>query len=207
MARLIHEAGMGVTMSTRWARLVRGGLAAVIATFVAAFSHSVAGGEIPSWFSLGVSFALSLVVCVMLTARRLSLVRLAIAVSASQALFHTLFSAVGDAAPMATSMSGMHHGAAVVMSGPLGHHDGWMWTAHACAAVITILALRFGESALWGLLETARLFLARLLALASAVFADLPAVRSADRFFLPRALALLLSAMRHRGPPRFIAFA
>lgn len=194
-------------MSTRWARLVRGSFAAVIATFVAAFSHSVAGNEVPSWFSLGVSFALSLVVCVILTGRRLSLVRLAIAVTGSQALFHTLFTAVGDPTPVSSAVQGTHHGAVMVMSGPLAHHSGWMWTAHACAAVITILALRFGEGAWWGLVATARLFVARLLALASTVFVDVPVVRSADRFFVPRELAVLLSSRRHRGPPRSIAFA
>ncbi len=206
-------------MSTRWARLARGLAAACFATFVAAFSHSVASGEIANPISLVLSFALSLLVCVMLTGTSLSLVRLSIAVSVSQALFHTLFSAAGAPATGASATSAtitisdaggaMHHTGAIVASGPLAHHDAWMWGAHGFAALLTIVALRFGESAYWRLIHTARLHLTALVTLAIPVTFehDDATERVADRFFVPRKTAVLLSSMRYRGPPRSIAFA
>lgn len=199
-------------MGTRQARLVRGIVAAAVATFVAAFSHSVAAGEVPSTFSLAVSFALSVFVCVTLTGATLSLTRTVGAVAVSQAVFHTLFSAVGAPAATITATDATHH-ALVTVDAALAsghHHVGWMWAAHALAAVVTVVALRFGEGAWWGLVATARLALssiARWAAVATAAVAGVPRLAVADRFFIRRELGILLSAMRHRGPPRSIAFA
>jgi hypothetical protein len=190
-------------MDSRWARLARGFTAAGFATFVAAFSHTVAGGGAPSVFGLLASFVLSASACTMLAGRTLSLGRLTASVAVSQALFHGLFSSVGTPVPIAHDM------AAMGITPPLHEHSvGGMWLAHVIAAAITILALRYAEAAFWGLADTARLFLARLVALAFA--APVPLRRTLvvpERTALPADLAVLLSSMRHRGPPAACAAA
>ena len=182
-------------MDSRWARVARGVTAAAVATFVAAFSHWVSGGVAPSWFGVGVSLVISIMVCTMLTGRTLSTWRLAIAIGLSQFLFHALFSGLG------TPVVAQHHMGAMDAAAPHLHAAPTMWLAHAVAALITVVAFRFGERAFWGVFGTARLFLARLLVLVIPPL-DVPRpVVAVERRFLPRDLALLLSSMRHRGPP------
>lgn len=197
-------------MGTRWARLARGTIAAAVATFLAAFSHSVAAGEVPSTFSLTVSFALSVFVCVALTGRRVSLPRTAVAVAVSQTIFHTLFTAVGASAPIIGTTDAGHHTASTVTAAlaPTHHHGAGMWAAHALAALVTVLALRFGEGAWWAIVGTARFALSsvsRWAALRAAPAPSAPRLAVADRFFIRRELGILLSVMRHRGPPRVLA--
>lgn len=182
-------------MQSRWARVARGITAAGFATFVAAFSHSLAGGAAPSWFGVGASFVLSTMACTILAGRTLSLWRLVAAVGLSQFLFHSLFSGVG--APVAVE----HSMAAMETTLPHAHAAPTMWAGHAIAALVTVVALRFGARAFWGIADTARLLLARLLVVAVPQL-DIPRPVVATRpRFVPRDLALLLSPMRHRGPP------
>ena len=182
-------------MDSRWARVARGGAAASFATVVAALSHALSGGEAPSLFGVGVSLVISAMVCTMLTGRTLSLWRLAVSVGLSQVLFHALFSGLGTPAPVAHHMTGMDAVA------PHLHADPTMWSAHAVAGLLTIVAFRFGEQAFWGVAATARLLFARLLPVAIPVLAAQRPVVTVQRRFVPRDLSLLLSPMRHRGPP------
>ena len=182
-------------MDSRWARVARGGAAAAFATFVAALSHALSGGAAPSPFGVAVSLLISAMVCTMLTGRTLSLWRLAVSVGLSQVLFHALFSGLGTPAPVAHHMSAMDAVAPHLHAGPT------MWSAHALAALLTVVAFRFGEQAFWGVADTARLLFARLLP----ITIPAPPVRRplvvVERRFVPRDLSLLLSPMRHRGPP------
>ncbi|MEC5151460.1 hypothetical protein [Cryobacterium sp. GrIS_2_6] len=84
-----------------------------------------------------------------------------------------------------------------------------MSLAHLLAAVVTIVALRHGERAFGILVAAARLVVRRVL-----VASSLPVrARTARRapapalVFLPRDLGVLLSVMRHRGPPVTLRFA
>lgn len=84
-----------------------------------------------------------------------------------------------------------------------------MSLAHLLAAVVTIVALRHGERAFGILVAAARLVVRRVL-----VANRLPVrARTAHRapapalVFLPRDLGVLLSVMRHRGPPVTLRFA
>lgn len=82
-------------------------------------------------------------------------------------------------------------------------HDAAMWAAHAVAAVLTIVVLRHGERAFWSLFASAALAIRSVWAPLTPVVVPgasyaLPPVA---RVFVPRALAMLLSTMRHRGPP------
>jgi hypothetical protein len=197
-------------MTTRWARVARGCVAAVFSVFVALLSHLIVGGSRPSAFALVACVVLATLVCVALAGKRMSLPRLSISVGFSQFLFHEFFSLWSTSA--LPNDSGHHPvGGQMLMTvtsmpapaQPMAT-DPSMWLAHAIAAVITIAALLNGEKAFWGLFQIARLWIAALSSrpdrgpLPSGTH-PVPVV--AVPSFLPRDLNLFLSSMRHRGPP------
>jgi hypothetical protein len=204
-------------MATRWARFMRGWVAASFSTFVAALSHTLGGGAAPGVLAVIVSLAFAGMVCVALSGRTLSWSRVAASVIVSQLIFHGLFSlgAAGGAlsadATARASLSAHHHAAldlAQGVTGPTGahgaNHDGaGMWIAHGIAALVTILALCYGEAAFWGTLATARLVIRRVVTIAAAITPPAPARRipSPGLVFVAREPALVFSVMRHRGPP------
>jgi hypothetical protein len=203
-------------MTTRWARVARGSVAALLSVFVAAFSHVIGGGSLPNAFALAACVVLATLACVTLAGKRMSLPRLAISVGFSQFLFHGFFSLWSSpAVPIVTG----HHPAdgQMLMSitpmpapaGPMATDPG-MWLAHAIAAVITIAALRQGETAFWGLFEIARLWIGALTSRFTRgplPVGTHPTGAAAASTFLPRDLVLFLSSMRHRGPPLSIGHA
>jgi len=222
-------------MGTRWARFARGWIVALFSTFVAALSHALAGGAVPSIVAVVLSLAFAGIICIGLAGRTLSLGRMAVSVLISQLIFHGLFSFGGSGGALTVSPSatvppaasagsagaGAHeHGPIGLLadlgSASVGHsaaHDAtWMWVAHAVAALITIVALRHGETAFWGLFCTVRLGIRSVFSVLAGVLVGvtMPAItRSAAttaRVFAPRDLALVFSRMRHRGPPalRFV---
>lgn len=142
-------------MSTRWARLARGWLAAIGATFAAAFSHVVAGGGHPPFFAVALSLAFAGLACTVLAGRRFSRTRLALSVVASQFLYHGLFSVFGEssstAAPaVSDAASGHLHGAVLHSSSAAGIAGGLEWepvmlAAHAVAAIATLMLMLYGE--------------------------------------------------------------
>jgi hypothetical protein len=204
-------------MTTRWARVVRGVLAAVFATFVAAWFHSAAGGSPPSWLAVTVTLAGAIPAAVFLTGSTLSWIRLSLTVAASQFLLHITLGMSSQPfrqGPLAAA----HHGSTAIadpaavlnLAGVATHdilgHNGAMWPAHLLAAVVTILAVGHGEAAFWAVLALAGLSIA--IALASApTFAPRPYPQRSGgnpRARIPRSLAPL-SSMRLRGPPVSVA--
>lgn len=199
-------------MDSRWARVARGGTAAAFATFVAALSHTLAGGAVPTPFGVGASLVLASTGCILLAGRSLSLWRLALSVALSQTLFHAVFSGLG--APVARPGSLEHHGAsgltdaasdpAALDSAALhsAMPGATMILAHLVAGLVTVLAFRYAESAFWGLATTFGLFLSRLLGIAAiGHLAVGPAPRAVGRLF-PHDREPFLSSMRRRGPPQ-----
>lgn len=199
-------------MASRWARFARGWVTALLAVFVAALSHVAGGGGAPGPLSIALALAFSGMLCVALAGRTLSLLRLTVSVAASQGAFHLLFGLGGGTSALTMADSPDHGSMAVIvdtattatMKHGATHGDGWMWAAHAAAAVVTILALRRGEASYWAVLGYAR----SLLAVFIASFALFPvrlvvggAVAARARAALPRDLGVLLAAMRLRGPP------
>lgn len=200
-------------MTSRWARVARGGLVASVAISVAAFSHVAGGGAAPSSAGLALAGAFALLACIALAGRRLTLPRVALSVVLSQLVFHLLF-ALGGASAVSLSQAG-HHGAVTVgithagtTHGDIhtGHAGAGMWIAHAVAALVTIGYLRRGEREVWRLASTAvhqvvGLFRGRAIVLA--VTTDGLAVRVASQSRRPVRddLGAVLSALRHRGPP------
>ena len=197
-------------MATRWARFARGWLTAVVAVLVAALSHVAAGGQAPAPVSVSIALAFAGMVSVALAGKKLSLVKLSVSVGFSQVLFHLLFGLGGTAGSM--TMAG-HHGSATVIVGaasasPISPAMGWMWIAHALAAIVTIVALRRGERTFWTLVELARTALVTVVIALGLVLVPLRVARlraALHRVIEPVDLAVLLSPMRHRGPPRALA--
>ena len=201
-------------MTVRGMRFVRGWAAAFVATFIAAFSHVLAGGSAPDSPVLVLSLALSGLVCTVLAGRVLSLWRLSTAVVLSQGLFHGLFS-LGSAStaadPMAAHASHAAHtiqaasGSGLTGTGAMvmDHSSPLMWAGHALAALATIAVLRHGEVTAVRLIMALRLKLVCFLPIFR-----LPAVES-DARVIPadwpvralRNLGAPLLVMRHRGPP------
>lgn len=177
--------------------MARGWSAAAFAILAAAVSHTLAGGGAPTPFALLVSLVIAGAVCTVLTGRGLSRLRLAASVAVSQALFHGVFSA------LSTPVSTRHQMGVMVMDATTGGHAAaTMWLGHAAAALITIVVFTYAEAAFWGLATTARLFFARLLALADGLARRIAGhERGVDLAWVPPALTRLLSPMRHRGPP------
>lgn len=196
-------------MTSRWMRVARGTLAAAFATFIAAFSHVIAGGALPHIGAIALSFAVAMAACVALAGRSVSLWRTTASVGLSQIAFHTIFSGM-TATPAATRVvdaSGSHEHLLAFTTTALQagtHHSASMWAGHAVAAVLTILALRRGELAIVGLRASASVLFSRLVAAATlARVVPTVAAPRADwsRTALPRDLRVSLSTMRHRGPP------
>ncbi|CAH0206757.1 hypothetical protein SRABI128_01872 [Microbacterium sp. Bi128] len=190
----------------RGTRVARGAVGASLATFVALLSHVTAGGDVPGWLGILIPWALSFVVCTVLAGRRLSLWRLAPAVTLSQLLFHTLF-VLGAHDPAAAGH--VHGGALPSLAGPdltMVAPDAAMWAWHLVAATATTLALHRGErtiAVLRTLADRLGAWLRVRVALASAL--PRPVARRrvlAEIVAVVRPTSVLLAgSARRRGPP------
>ncbi|HEX6955896.1 MAG TPA: hypothetical protein VF156_13555 [Agromyces sp.] len=201
---------------SRGSRAVRGAAIAAFATLVASLAHTVGGGAPPGALALVLSLAFSAPLAMALTGERMSLARASVAALAAQAALHLLYAlgtpsagsvasvaphaAHGTAAPIRFDAVGLavvvDHGHAVAM--PVAHVVAAALTVavlaalgHAAAAV----ALAFGTAV-------------RGLRLLAAVLGDAPVatavrhvVASARRHGPPHLALVLLSSLRHRGPP------
>ncbi|UCR87948.1 hypothetical protein [Mycetocola spongiae] len=194
---------------SRLQRLARGASAAGVATFVALLSHISAGAPMPGALGVIAPLMLSIPVCVFLAGRRLSALRVSLAVVISQFLFHTLF-ILGAGGGTATAPAGAHaHHGPVLVTGSTeslhaGHVGPGMWAAHALAASLTVIAIYRGEAALRALLTLAALAVIRfigVLGLALPAPAGIPAsaAASAERVLLP--LGISRRTEPRRGPP------
>lgn len=204
-------------MTTRWARFARGWVVAGISTFVAALSHTIGGGAAPGALAVIVSLAFAGIICIGLSGRTLSLWRVIISVLTSQLILHGLFSLGAPGGLLQPGTAGAHqHGAvagalvdgaiadgAIGSAHAAGSHGASMWLAHLVAAAVTIVALRHGEAAFWSLFANARMVIRSLFVPLPAAVAPVSMQRIPNTacVFEPRDLGVLLSAMRHRGPP------
>lgn len=195
-------------MNSRGARLARGWVVGAFATALAALSHSVAGSGTPSSLGIVAGVLFGGMLGTLLTGRRPSLPRLAIAVGGSQLAFHSLFSLLGTTGSVS---AGHQHGAALVVSqGTANAHveSSSMWLAHAVAGVLTLAMLQRAERAAWRLLiELARLVAAPFRTAPSAPHPSPPQLAP---FTIPHPVSLLTrmmtAALSRRGPPISIAF-
>lgn len=199
--------------STRGERAGRGLIAAGVATFVAAFSHSLADGSPAPLLGVLLALVLAAPVCVALAGRSLSWARLSIAVGASQFAFHgLLLVGLGEGSFGWPASGAAHlHAAAAAMTSTAAspaleavahteHATPAMWIAHVCAAVITVLALGAGERAVVAILGLVRLArVSALLRWSPRAFGDPEPIPETWRLSMPR--LAVLTVMRLRGPP------
>lgn len=187
---------------------MRGFAASTLAIFTALAGHVTGGGEMPGFLGLVVPWVLSLMVCVLLAGRSLSLTRLSLSVSSSQFLFHALF-VLGTITPSGTSTPHVH-GAPLQLPPSTGipeavTADGSMWLGHAVAALVTVLALHRGERLALSLRQLATQAIRWLRRRIDAVLVrpglpSAPRVRGEFGMTAPVA-SVLLAALRGRGPP------
>ncbi|NRD27992.1 hypothetical protein [Frigoribacterium sp. VKM Ac-2836] len=203
-------------MGSRWSRLLRGSLTTVLALTVAAFSHVAGGGSAPGALGIGLALAFALPLAVAVTGKKLSAVRLSIAVAFAQLAFHTLFS-LGASTTAVTAIGGGHHGHdalvlssgdAAGMAGMAGMHAGpSMWIAHGVAAVATVVGIWFGERTVRALAELAREGVSAVVCALGLVLAlvvkpvKLRAVVARAARLVPHDSGLAWSTQPHRGPP------
>lgn len=188
-------------------------MAAAFATFIALMSHIAGGGALPGWVGIVVPLALSMIVCILLTGRKLSAIRTAGGVAVSQFLFHSLF--ILGTAPHASAGEGTsyhHHGAAAApaweSTATLITADATMWGWHAAAAVVTAAVLYRAERAaaiMHALAHAIRAWMRRVIvALVGILVEPARATRSAvDTTILPALSRLFVATARRRGPPAF----
>ena len=208
-------------MTTRWARLARGWLAAIGATFAAAFSHVVAGGGHPPFFAVALSLAFAGLACTVLAGRRFSRTRLALSVFASQFLYHGLFSVFGQSSTASPAVSqsapGHFHGVVLHPSSAPGLAGGLQWepamlAAHAVAAIATLTLMLYGEHLARAVVARAELAwdaaaagIMRVVALLRGALPALPSpasLRTTAEWTLLRPVpAVLPGSLLRRGPP------
>lgn len=195
-------------------RVARGTAAATIATFVAALSHTIGGGSFPPAPLLALALVLSIGWCTVVTGRRFGWTRVSLAVTASQMLFHGTFALSGGQGGHVVVVDSVHahHGAttlAVLGGGSAHEHDsGPMILAHLVAALVTIVALRLGESTATATAALSTVVRSLLPTIPALVPIGRPAgvrVRPDGSGFRPARTAVLLGGLRHRGPPAFLA--
>jgi hypothetical protein len=179
-----------------------------VTTFAVTVSHAVAAGTLPTIWSVLVAFVIASVICVGLAGRGLSWVRLALAVGASQLLFHLLLSVDFGASATSLAMPAGHlHHAAVPAAGSIVPAamgtvaSPAMWVAHLIAAVVTVAAIGAGEKAIAALVRLARSPFRKLRPVATAP-GPAPRVPMPERPVLVMRPSVL-SVMRRRGPPLF----
>jgi hypothetical protein len=94
--------------------------AALFSTFVALVSHVIAGGTLPGTLGIVVPLVFSILACVLLAGRQLSLLRLSLSVAISQLLFHTLFVLGASGGTSAASVAPLPAGHAALGHAALG---------------------------------------------------------------------------------------
>ncbi|MFG6474864.1 hypothetical protein ACFXP7_00580 [Microbacterium sp. P06] len=140
-------------MSNRAARASRGAVFAAVATITAAAAHTLGGGAPPSLLYCAILFALATPLAVALASPRPEPWRAALAVGASQLLFHGAFALMGDIGATSGSMMsvtpGHVHDTTMTMSADAAapaYAD--MTLLHVLAALVTVALVCRGESAL-----------------------------------------------------------
>lgn len=192
-------------------RLARGWIVGLVATTVAAVSHSLAGGHQPGMLSFGAALVFAGMLGTVVIAHRPSLPRLIVTVGVSQLAFHLVFSLLGAGGSSTASGAAMANMAAmdqVTVTAPVmpGHDhlaDPGMWIAHAIAAVLTILFLRRAELALWNMLtRLGRVIATRLSTVLVPVASDgAPRIPAWPARAVGPAERLLGASASRRGPP------
>ncbi|MGQ3383180.1 hypothetical protein [Glutamicibacter sp. TV12E] len=143
--------------SSRSARVLRGMVVAFCVTAVSLLSHVLAGGPVPGLLNVALPLSLSVLLCILLGGRHLTLIRLIIMVAASQMLFHLTFSMGSGHASMVEPGPGSHgaHDMSMILdlpqasAMPVAQHSGTsMVVAHVMAGIATVYFVHRGDELL-----------------------------------------------------------
>ncbi len=198
---------------TRWGRVARGTVAALVSVFFAAFAHSLAGGDLPGLAGIALCLTFSIIVCTAFAGRRMARTRLAASILASQAMYHWLFGSLGTlegaASPSAGTLGHVHNtpvdfGALSIVT----HDHGDMLWAHVAAAVMTFGVMAFGARSIASAVHAAKAFVLSLFPAftdAPLVFAPAQLCAQGVQLTTPRKRRIDHSGLRHRGPPARVA--
>ncbi|MEL0626121.1 hypothetical protein V6245_04085 [Salinibacterium amurskyense] len=193
-------------MIGRGAQVLRSSLVAAFSVFVAATAHIFGGGGAPSWVALVLALTFAAFISIPLVGKRMSLPRVAVAVTIAQTFFHTVFAVIGNPANIVAQSVGHHDVAFSAAAGAINHgaHGaGAMTVGHIVAGIITIVALRQGVTALGSITASAGRQLRRLFSPQGVpLVIRRTVVASAvcrDEIMAP--LRLLRSVVSLRGPP------
>jgi len=193
-------------MIGRGAQVLRSSLVAAFSVFVAATAHIFGGGSAPSWVALVLALTFAALISIPLVGKRMSLPRVAVAVTIAQTFFHTVFAVIGNPANIVAQSVGHHDVAFSAAAGAINHgaHGaGAMTVGHIVAGIITIVALRQGVTALGSITASAGRQLRRLFSPQGVpLVIRRTVVASAvcrDEIMAP--LRLLRSVVSLRGPP------
>lgn len=191
---------------------MRGAAVAAFATLVASVAHTVGGGAPPGPLALALSLAFSVPLAMVVTGERMSLLRASAAALAAQAVLHLLYALGAGGAGAAPSVAPHAAHAAstpiefAVVAIDHGHAVA-MPVAHVVAAALTVGMLGMFERAVAGV-ALASGAVVRGVRLLASVLRGLPVPTAPGlarpvvrREAPPSPGILLLSSLRHRGPP------
>ncbi|ANC29858.1 hypothetical protein [Isoptericola dokdonensis] len=193
----------------RSARVLRGGVAATVATGVALASHVAGGGAVPGLLGVLAPWVVSLWVGTLVGGRPARW-RAVVSVAAGQVAFHTLFVLGTPTGAVRTGGAHAHHAqlppvpASTDANVAALQGDTTMWVWHAAAAAATAALLFHGEALLHHLRHLAGLVVSWLLPRRDLVPVGAPrpvrpAVVAAGH--RPARHGPELSLLRRRGPP------
>ena len=200
---------------SRGARAARGAAVAVFATFVASLAHTVGGGALPGPVAVLVALAFSTPLAVVLTGARMRLLRTSAAALIAQAALHLLYAMGGSrtAGPADPGLAGhAGHAASAIdlaAAAPMVDHGhaAFMPLAHVVAAALTVAFLATADRAM-AAIAVAFGTAVRSIRLVIAVLGGLPVPTRPGTLAAtihpdvsPNRETLLLSSLRHRGPP------
>jgi len=193
-------------MIGRGTQVLRAAFVAAFSVFVAAAAHVLGGGNAPSWIALVLALTFAALISIPLVGKRMSFLRVAVAVTIAQTFFHTVFAVVGNPANVVAQSVGHHDVAFTAAAETINHgaHGaGAMTAGHIIAAIITIVALRQGITALGSIAATAGRHLRRLFSPQGVpvVVRSTVVASAVCRDDITATLQSLSSVVSLRGPP------
>lgn len=194
-------------MTSRQLRILRGAAASVVATVLAAVSHTVGGATAPHPLLVVSLVVLLTPAAALIVGRRPARHRIVATVLFAQLVFHGLFTLLGAPVivdPAVVPVGHVHDLSALLADRPVAAGGGaatagvWMLIAHVLAAAATCALLWHGEQLLQGIAGWVRAVLRRRIVIArrSPAAPASPVPAPADSAFsAPR------THLRRRGPP------
>lgn len=191
-------------MNARQLRLIRAASVSVVATLVAALSHTTGGGATPHPLLILAVAALLTPLSALLVGIRTSRGRVAAAVFLAQGSFHLLFQALGSPTEAGTGTAeglGHSHHIELALLAPVSSAaspGAAMLFAHVSAAALTTLLVWHGEAVVRTVARWVQALLRHAAAVATVEHRRPPRLRT---LVMPSFNAAISTTVPRRGPP------